>query len=104
MKPEGLRRSQAQEKRLAQRHGGTVNSGSGNGLYRKGDVRTTQYLIEAKCRAKPGAKQITVKLDALKEVQFHAAGEGRIAVLSFELGGQDWYILNQADIDLEGGD
>lgn len=100
-KPAGLKRSQAQEKRLAKRHGGTVNAGSGNGN-RKGDVRTEGgYLIEAKCRARPDAKQITIKLDALKEVAYHAAASGRIPVLSFELGGRDYYILEQADVDLD---
>src|SRR6476620_4479996 len=40
--------SQRQERRQANKLGGSVNSGSGNGWIRKGDVRTDNELWELK--------------------------------------------------------
>lgn len=43
-----IKDSQKQERQLAKNLGGTVNSGSGNGWLRKGDVRTENELWELK--------------------------------------------------------
>lgn len=98
MKDPRKRRSQRQEKRLTKKVGGRMSPGSGSGE-RPNDVRTDHLLIEAKCRVKPDAKQITIKLNDLRQVERNAAAEGRVPILSFELGGYDYYILHQADIE-----
>lgn len=92
------KRSVAQEKRLAKKTGGTVSPQSGAGTRRKADVRNKRFLIEAKCRQDPKARSITIREDDLRKIERHAAVEGRIPVLSFELNGRDYVILQEADL------
>lgn len=92
MRPQSIRRSQAQEKRVAKANGGRVQPGSGSGWAHRNDVKTDRFLIEAKCRARPDAKQITIKLEALEDNITNAVSIGRLPALTFELGGMDFYI------------
>jgi hypothetical protein len=51
-----------------------------------------------------GKKQITVKLDDLKQVEHQAVLEGRLPVLQIEVGGKRYVILTDDDfIELWGG-
>lgn len=88
-KPEGLRRSQQQEKRVANRLGGTVNSGSGNGWLRKNDVRTPELSVELKYTAK---RQYTLKLDDLLKAEEYALLDGREMLFGLEMGDREWAI------------
>lgn len=91
----GKERSVQQEKRLARRNAGAVQPGSGSGDHRKGDVTTARFLMEAKCRTDPNAKQITIKLVDLRKNEQEAMISSKLGVLSFELGGEDWMIVSQ---------
>lgn len=95
--PEGLRRSQAQEKRVAKITGGTQNAGSGNGWKRKADVRSggrEGYLWEMKYT---GKRQITVKADDLEKVRKEAWSEGRTPLLHLEVDGRRYVLLEEVD-------
>lgn len=83
-----------QEARLAKVNGGRVQPGSGNGDHSKSDVKLEKFLIEAKCRARPDAQQITIKLEALIKNNMEALICGKYGVLSFELGNKDWYVTD----------
>lgn len=91
------RRPRKQEERLAEQVGGTRHSGSGNGDWRKNDVRSDDYYIEAKCRAKSDAKQITIRLKDLQDVALNAAVKSRTPILAFELGGVDYFIVESGE-------
>lgn len=97
MKSEGLKRSQKQEKRVAKAVGGKVNPQSGAGWSKKNDVRAPRLLVEAKCKAKPGAKSITIKAEDLLDAEINALADSRVGVLTFELLGRDYYILTSED-------
>lgn len=86
-------RSERQEKRIAAVNGGRVQPGSGSGQVHRNDVKTDRFLIEAKCRARLGAKQITIKLEALRDNFTNALAIGKLPVLTFELGGVDYYLV-----------
>lgn len=87
-------RSRAQERKIAQRYGGTLNAGSGNGR-RKGDVREDDFLIE--CKRTDGKRSISIKHDDLRAISKHAAMDNRTPVLQFELNGESFVILHEAD-------
>ena len=93
-KPRGLRESQKQEKRLAERYGGSTNSGSGNGWIRKGDVRTPEVLIEAKYT---DAKQFTLKHVDLQLAERQALVDGRDAVFIISFGGTEWAVIREEE-------
>ena len=90
-----LRRSQAQEKRAATAFGGTVNSGSGNGVYRKNDVRTPQFSIELKTTTK---RQYPLKADELAKAERHALLDGRTMLFGIEMCGRNWMVLSEEDL------
>lgn len=94
MKPESLRRSQAQEKRGASAFGGTTNSGSGNGWVRKNDVRTPEYSIEFKTTK---SKQYALKVTELLGAEKHALLDGRTMLFGIEMGGRNWIVLAEED-------
>lgn len=89
-----LRRSRAQEKRGAARNGGRVQPGSGNGVFRKGDVRNEDTLFEYKRTDKA---QMTLKAEWLEDIRKHALIDGRIPALGIQLGGRDWVLLPEDD-------
>ena len=94
MRSKGQKESQKHEKRLAKRIGGTRNAASGALWARKGDVRSTDLLIEHKWT---GKKQFTVKSDVLKKTVREAILEGRMPAIGIHLDGEDYVILTEDD-------
>lgn len=91
-----IKDSQKQEKQLAKRLGGSVNSGSGNGWIRKGDMRTDDELWELKITS---AKSYSLKdADLVKHVEY-ALVDGRIPVflVEFKPTGNSYVILTKDD-------
>jgi hypothetical protein len=88
--------SQRQEKALAHLSGGTVNSGSGNGWVRKGDVRTEKELWELKITDK---KSYALKDADLEKNSNQALVDGRIPIflVEFKTTGNEWIILSKDD-------
>ncbi len=91
---ERIRRSRAQEKRFARSHGGRVQPGSGNGAFRKGDVRSDDTLYECKRTDK---QQMVLKADWLEDIRKHALIDGRIPALGIEISGRRWVLLPEDD-------
>lgn len=91
-----LRDSQRQERRLATKLGGTVNSGSGNGWVRKGDVRTEDELFELKITS---AKSYSLKDAELEKNYEQALVDGRIPIfmVEFKTTGNAWVIMTKDD-------
>lgn len=94
MKPEGLRKSQMHEKRLAKKTGGQVSAGSGAFWSRKGDVRTDDLLIEHKYTSK---SSFTLTAKVLEKIVTEAIMDGRMPVLGIHLNGRDYVVLEEAD-------
>lgn len=88
--------SQRQERLLANRLGGTVNSGSGNGWIRKGDVRTEEELFELKITS---AKSYSLKDAELEKNYNQALIDGRIPIflVEFKISGNSWVIMSKDD-------
>ena len=92
-----LKKSQAQEKRLAKTYGGQTNSGSGNGWIRKNDVRTDDLSIEAKYT---DAKQFTLKNEDLKKAEQYALIDGRDSVFMISFSGRDeWAVIRSEEFE-----
>jgi hypothetical protein len=94
---EKMRRSQAQEKRVAKATGGSRNAGSGNGWQRKHDVRSggrEGFLWEMKRTDK---KQITIKASDLDSVRKISWQEGRTPVFHIELDNRRYVMLEEFD-------
>lgn len=88
--------SQRQEKALARKLGGSVNSGSGNGWVRKGDVRTEDELFELKITS---AKSYSLKDVELEKNSNQALIDGRIPIflVEFKSSGNAWVIMSKDD-------
>ena len=88
--------SQRQERRLANKLGGTVNSGSGNGWVRKGDVRTEDELLELKTT---DAKSYSRKDAELEKLTNQALVDGRMPIfmVQFKTTGNEWVIMSKDD-------
>ena len=103
-----IKKSQAQEKRGAEQHGGRVRPGSGSQEAAKGDVRTPRSvelgelpatLIEFKRTDGKGIRLTTVMLEKIRR---EALLEGRAHLLGFELGGRNYIVLSSEDyLDLK---
>jgi hypothetical protein len=91
-----IKDSQRQERTLARNLGGSVNSGSGNGWLRKGDVRTDNELWELKITS---AKSYSLKDAELKQHMNYALIDGRIPIfmVEFKLTGNSYVILSKDD-------
>ena len=100
---ERIRKSRAQERRIATKVGGTLNAGSGNGN-RKNDVRQGgQVLWEMK---RTDTRSITIKATDLRDLRKNASLEGRLPVMHIELGGRRYVVIEEDDFlssDLAGG-
>ena len=94
MKTEGQKQSQAHEKRLAKTWGGTTNAASGAFWSRKGDVRTTEELIEHKWT---GKLQFTIKSKELKKITREAILDGRRPIFGIHLDGANYVLLLEDD-------
>lgn len=88
--------SQRQERRLANKLGGSVNSGSGNGWVRKGDVRTEDELFELKIT---DAKSYSLKDIELEKLTNQALVDGRMPIfmVQFKTTGNEWVIMSKDD-------
>lgn len=88
--------SQRQERRLAKELTGTVNSGSGNGWVRKGDVRTEDELFELKIT---DAKSYSLKDSELDKLTTQALVDGRLPIfmVQFKTTGNEWVIMSKDD-------
>jgi hypothetical protein len=94
---ERIKKSRQQEARGASLHGGSRNSGSGNGPWRKNDVRVEdEYLIEYKRTDK---KQITIKSKELEDLRTNALLEGRTPLWGIEIGGRDWTLIESSEFE-----
>lgn len=73
------RRSQEQEKWLAKIYDGTVSPSSGAASNDGGDIRSEQFLIEAKTSGGPGEKETkrTTLLKIFEKIAEEAWSEGR---------------------------
>lgn len=91
-----LKRSQDQEKKLADHYDGTVNSGSGNGWLHKNDVRSARFSFEAKTTEK---KSYSLRIDDLLKAEKNALISGREMVFAVELGGRNWMVVSQETFD-----
>jgi hypothetical protein len=98
---EGQKQSRKHEDRLAAKTGGQRNVASGAFWHRKGDVRTTELLIEHKWT---GAKQITIKAAHLEKIHGEAILDGRIPAVGFHLNGRNYVILEEDDALTQFGD
>jgi hypothetical protein len=94
MRSEGQKQSKKHENRLAKAIGGSRNAASGAFWSRKGDVRSSELLIEHKWT---GKKQVTVKSDVLEKIVKEAILDGRIPVLGFHLNGKNYVMLDEDD-------
>ena len=91
-KPLKLRRSQAQEKRSAERFGGTRQPMSGAGSA-KNDVRTERYLIENK--RTDNTRQITIKLSDIDGLAKNAALASREPLMNIEISGRHFILCEE---------
>lgn len=94
MKSEGQKQSQKHEKRLAKEIGGARTAASGAFWSRKGDVRSSQLLIEHKWT---GKKTKTISSAELKKITTEAFMDGRLPVFGIHLDGEDYVILMETD-------
>jgi Holliday junction resolvase len=88
---ERRRVSRTQERHAAARLGARLHSGSGSGSKRH-DMHNEDALIECKTVV-TGNRQITLKAADLKSLLYHAAIQGKDAVLHITLDGQSWVLI-----------
>lgn len=86
--------SRAQEKRAAKDYGGTVNSGSGNGPWRKNDVRSDVYSIECKVTDK---YSFSLKLKELIRARMYATLDNRTMLWEIRMCDRDFVLMPRDD-------
>lgn len=91
-KPKSLKRSQQQEKSTADRFGGRVTPGSGNGWMRKNDVRSDDVSFEMKYT---DAKQFALKVADLTKAEEHAIRDGREMVFGISFSGERFVLITE---------
>jgi hypothetical protein len=94
LKSEGQKQSQKHEKRLAKAIGGTTTAASGAFWSRKGDVRSSDLLVEHKWT---GKKSKTIQAAELRKITNEAIMDGRMPVFGIHLDGEDYVILLETD-------
>ena len=94
MKSKGQKESKKHEDRLAKKIGGKRNAGSGAFWSRKGDVRSTDLLIEHKWT---GKASFTVKATVLEKIVKEAILDSRTPVLGFSLNNNNYIMLTEDD-------
>lgn len=92
-KPLKLKRSQAQEKRVAKQTGGRTQPQSGAGAFRKEDVRSSRFLIQCKGTTNLDAKTMVLKGSDLDACEQNAALDGREPCLQLDLGRRHWFAV-----------
>jgi len=94
LKSEGQKNSQKHEKRLAKALGGSTTAASGAFWSRKGDVRSSNFLVEHKWT---GKKSKTIQAAELRKITTEAIMDGRTPVFGIHLDGEDYVILLETD-------
>jgi hypothetical protein len=94
MKSEGQKQSQKHEARLAKVIGGSTVAASGAFWSRKGDVRSSDLLIEHKWT---GKKSFTLKAEVLEKIVKEAILDGRLPVLGISLNHENYIIVQEDD-------
>lgn len=94
MRTEGQKQSKKHERRLAKLVDGKTNAASGAFWSRKGDVRSTDLLIEHKWT---GKKSFTLKAEVLEKIVTEAILDGRLPVLGISLNNENYVILQEDD-------
>lgn len=93
-------RSRAQEKRLAKETNGQQQARSGAGV-RKGDVRSSQYLYEAKTTT---AKSFSITPTIMETLRRHGYSQDRVGVLVVEIGGREYCVVPKSEwLEVSGG-
>lgn len=95
MKSEGQKQSRKHETRLAKAIGGSRTAASGAFWSRKGDVRSSEVLIEHKWT---GKKSKTIQSVELKKITTEAIMDGRMPVFGLHLDGEDYVIMLETDL------
>lgn len=94
MKSEGQKQSLKHEKRLAKKINGSRNAASGAIWSRKGDVRSSDLLIEHKWT---GKASFTVKAAVLEKIVTEAIIDSRMPVLGVSLNNKNYVLLTEDD-------
>jgi len=94
VKSKGQRESKKHEDRLAGLVSGQRSAGSGAFWSRKGDVRSTDLLIEHKWT---GKASFTVKATVLEKIVKEAILDNRTPVLGFSLNDENYVMLTEDD-------
>lgn len=90
-----IRNSRRQETRASKLYGGSRNSGSGNGTWRKNDVRTDDLSIELKYTDK---KSYSLKLAELQEAEKNALlDNGRNHLFGISFAGENYVVMPEHD-------
>jgi siroheme synthase len=89
-----LRRSVAQEERLAVQLGGKRIAGSGSQLGAKGDVKTERWLVEAKTTTS-GRFPLTLAL--FRKIEKEAIQAGKAPVMVIEMAGRSLAVITLDD-------
>lgn len=79
-----------QEMRMAAGMGGRVQPGSGSSMYAKGDVKTSEFLIECKATDKAS---LSLKGDWLAKIREEARGQGLVPALALNISGEEWVAI-----------
>jgi hypothetical protein len=108
MKMDVRKISRKQEKRIADRISKNVEKAhtqkaSGALYYKKSDVVSKNFRVEAKTKATP-SKQITLKAEFFTKLHREAIETDKIPVLVFSFGdGKDYYVLEEHDFMMMAG-
>ncbi|CAB4174594.1 hypothetical protein UFOVP965_58 [uncultured Caudovirales phage] len=94
MKTRGQKESKKHEDRLAKAIGGQRSAGSGAFWSRKGDVRSTDLLIEHKWT---GKASFTVQAKVLEKIVTEATLDNRMPILGFSLNNENYVMLTEDD-------
>lgn len=94
MKSKGQKESKKHEVRLAKKIGGQRSAGSGAFWSRKGDVRSSDVLIEHKYT---GKTSFTVKAAVLEKIVKEAILESRMPLLGISLNNNNYILLTEDD-------
>ena len=89
--------SHKQEKQIAKAVGGKLQANSGATLFSKGDIKTDDWLFEAKTCMKE-QEQFTIKrewLEKLKQESFAMHKEYSALVFNFGPGTHNYYVLDE---------
>lgn len=86
------------ESAVALKSGGKVQPGSGAGVWNKGDVKTSRYCISCKQTEK---KSYALKLTDWDKAAEDAFVEDRIPLMSIDIRGKVFYVVEQTYIDVD---